>query len=698
MYPDPWGLAAERTHDKAEHRNGPKRRPLFVTAVSAVVFAVLVALIPLGSGASASGADEPAPTTGPVLVSRGPGVLYGSFNVVGVSSVAVLAEPFSRQANGGRSYTPGGYAVVPLKSHSAEDLSPKLESSDAYVVGAGINGPLVVLTEENGEGQDAAWWYNVSTKKSGLVSLPQSATFEGVIPGGVLFEEYVSDAYELIEQPLPKGKTKVFLKNPDDSYLTVTTGPNGFVGTGIVSGKSEVRYVEYSKPTHSAKVYGTSESDQIYCDTVTTDGAGCVVIKGTKAHVMRIPIVKGADRFSVNAGTAYPYTPWAVVTPNMTSWYTCSITGCPLHRIPVVGKKLGKYPLPIVQGVEPLGNTFYYSPVNNTTSNGGVYSLADTAKKPKQLAPGFKVPYQADAISLGTNTVSWVDNAKSGLGIWTASLSSKGSTVSVGKPKLLGQAGYLDTNSTAYSLNIADPSLTIAALAYAKQPASNPLDVVVYINGHPKVLSDLGDYYYPGEYAPPDLTVSGDYVLWQTVTGWDLGDWKTLKVVSLPMTDIATYALGGSVLAYVKTDGSVWTETTSRSGATRLVPPLSSGQDFNFIDNLSVASDGSHLAFAYGWVSSTTSGQVAQYMSTTAGSTPVNIPPISGAEVARVKISPKVVAVTYALNTGLTSLRGANIKSGTWKTYAKSAYDVSVGGVYAAWIDSTGAPMITKIS
>lgn len=688
---DPWGLAAESQRDRAagSKTRAPRRRlrrPAF--ALLAGLCSIVLGTVVLPTSGSSAALT---PHSGPKQVSKGPSVLYGNLTVVAASTAGVLLEPFSRMADGGVSYSPSSYAVLPFGTHSPYNLKPKMESSSAYIIRAGISGPLVVLLEQDDLGTEAAWWYSITSKKSGLVVLKGADELEAVVPGGVLVVEPGSSSDSLVEIALPSKKSTRMLRYTSSQfeYVEVTPGPLGFVVVGSNSlGETKVGYVAYAKPGHLVGLY-TGKSESVTCESVTTTAAGCILYKTTTEYVGRFQFTGGVYSFTRKVAVGYPF-PSVVVTPNVTAWYTCTNTGCPLHRVPLIGKRLPTYPLPIVGNIVSVGDEYYYSPTNGTTPAGGLYSLADTSKVPVHLATGFLVPYQAAAISVGSNSVAWIDDAASGLGVWTSSLSGSGA---LGKPTLLGGDGFLDSNSTPYSLNISDPASAIATIAYAKQPSASPLDIVVYINGKAKVLADSGDYLAPGG---DPLTVSGNYVLWQTVTGYDLGDLKTFKVIELPMTGVATYALGGSTLAYMKTDGSIWYETTSQTDAKELIPPLPTGQDFYYVDNLSVASSGTELGWAYGWLSTGASGQVTQYMSTAAGAKPVNIPARTGL-VSKVVVSPSIVAATYAQQNGTNQLWAASIKTSKWKEYAPAVYDVSVGGLFAAWLGPTNLPFIEKI-
>ncbi|MGO9195540.1 MAG: hypothetical protein ACLQK4_00240 [Acidimicrobiales bacterium] len=685
---DPWGIRAERDAEQVSlsrpactrlRRPGRVGVSLFGTLVLAVV---ALALPALPSSAARL------PRSGPVQVTKGPGALYGDLSVVGASGAGVLVQPVARTANGGRSLGPAEYSVVPAGKHAAVALMPKLESASYLIEGAGISGPLVVLWEE-GSGMPAVWWYDISTKKSGLVLLKEPVTFEGAVPGGVLVSESGVPTSSLVEIALPSRKPTTLLKFPESEYVTALTGPSGVVTVGSSGVKETVGYVLYAAPRHLVTLFHEN-GVSITCDSLSTLATGCTILKGSASSIASFDL-SGTGHFIKKVGTGYPY-PSTVVTPKVTAWFTCSNTGCPLHRVLVQGGKISTYPLPIVASVVSVGDLLYFSPSNDTTSGGGLFSLLDTAKKATHLAPGYRSPLAAAAISVGTNSIAWIDNGASGLGVWTSTYSAAGSSVKLGKPKLLGGDGFLDSDSTAYSLDIADSGSAVASTSYAKQPSADPLDITVFEGGQSKVLSNLGDW---SAYSGATLGVSGDDVLFQTLSGFDLGDFKTAKVTTLPMTDIATYALGGGKLAYIKTDGSVWVESVAGTGAKQLAPPLSGGESFEYVDGLSVASDGSRVAWAYGWYSAGGSGQVTQYVSA-GGGTPTDIPVRTGL-VSVVSISPKVIGVGYAQESGGSELWAMSLPSGTWKEYAPVVYGLSIGGNVAAWIGANGLPYVERV-
>jgi hypothetical protein len=429
----------------------------------------------------------------------------------------------------------------------------------------------------------------------------------------------------------------------------------------------------------------------ISCHSLSTTAVGCTILKGNVSFVARYNLT-GKHPFVTKAGTTYPY-PSVVVTPKVTAWYTCSNKGCPLYRVPVAGKKLTTYPMPIVANVVSVGDLLYFSPSNNTTSSGGLFSMLDTAGVPTHIVSGTHSPLDTSSIAVGTTSIAWIDNGHSGLGVWTRSLRVSGSKVVLGKPKLLGGDGFLDTDATAYSLNIADSGNVVASTSYAKQPTADPLDVSVFDGGHTSVISDAGDW---AAFGGPIIDISATDVLYQTLTGFDLETIASKKVTVLPMTDIARYAAGGGKVAFIKTDGSVWVETNSRKGLTQLAPPLPGGSSFSYVSSLSVSSNGSYVAWAYSWYSTASSGQAAQWVSTKPGSTPQTIPAKTGL-VATVSITPTVLGVGYAQPDGSSQLWAANVPTGTWKEYAPVVYGLSIGGNVAGWIGANGLPYLLHI-
>ena len=570
-------------------------------------------------------------------------------------------------------------------------LHPKMVSSSAYFLGAGIGGSTVVLLEQGTTPYPSAWWYNAATKKSGLYAFKTYATFEGAIPGGVLVSEANTKTNKLVEVTLPSGKAKTLASLPSSDYVTAAAGPTAAVTIASSSTGVEVSDVAYSSPGHLHGLYHAT-GQSISCPSVTTTAVGCILLKSTTAQIARFSF-SGSHRYIRKVGASYP-PPGVVVTPNVTAWYVCSNTGCPLHRLLASNNRpIASYPLPVVANVASATDELFFSPSNLTTSSGGLFELGDTAKAPTHVATGLRSALAAAAISVGSSSISWIDNAKGGLGVWSRSYNPAGTALSLGKPKLLGGEGLVASDSTSYSLDVSDGDSAVATTSYAKQPSADPLDISIFEGGHETVISDLGDW---SAYGGGVLDLSGTDVLFETTTGFDLETIATKHVTVLPVTNVATYAAGGGKLAFIKTDGSVWIENNNLTGLHQLAPALSGGQSYYYTDGLSVSSDGNEVAWAYGWLSGGGSGQVAQWINTKTLGTPKNIPVRSGL-VAKVSISPKVLGVGYAQPSGGDQLWAMSLPSGSWKEYASPVYGLSIGGSVAAWLDGNGKPFVKRI-
>ncbi len=621
------------------------------------------------AGAATSHSSAGPQTVVSVPITGGTSALYSSYQVTSASTGGAIVAPLQRSGDGLLQPSDAQPSLLRAGWTSLAGLHPTTPGGFESVA-FNISGSMVTDFEADfSSGAQDVWWYDVATGKSGLKTVPSGLSPAGPTPDGYL----ITDETTIEHVDVLTGATTKVMSTKNGAV--VTAGPAGAI---VITG-SLMQYVTYSPIT----VRTLDTTGNWECDSATTSAAGCEeYAPGARLEtVARFPLAGGKP-----VTEALPPGPEApvLVTPKVTAWVTCGATSCDLKRVPWSGGGATAITLPPVSdgaaGVQVAGDTFYWGQLDNRSSSGGLFDLSDTSTRPAHVVSAPLSPVAATNVSVSGNTVSWIDNAEPGLGVWTRSITGS-PTVTLGKAALVAQAGFVYTDeSYGLGLGIESPGPTVVYSSYRTQPTSYPLALWAKTGAGSTEFSTF-EYAEPDTDLGPPIDVSGDWVLYECFSGWYLYNTSTHDKVTLP-TGIATYALGGGDVAWVAQDGSVWEEPVGTTSSTEIFTPPS-GETVGTVNGLAV--NGSVVAWSYEWSSSTASGSVADYVDPAVSSATKKIPDPS--DVSAMVLSAEYLGFELFGNGGET-LEVINLPSGSpaETLVAHNSFDLSISGHYAVWI------------
>jgi len=582
----------------------------------------------------------------------------------------VVVTPLQRSGDGLLDYSNVAPSLLPAGRTTLSGLHPAYPSG--YVsLGFEISGSMVVDFETDfSSGRAYVWWDDLARRKSGLKALPSGWNPAAATPDGFLMSNGNGTSTEHVD--VLTGKTTFLILTTTSAALTA--GPSG----AIVIAGSVLDYVTYS-PVKKTTLESTGSWE---CDSATSSAGGCDEYdpgSGVET-IARFPLGGGKPVTETVKGPDAP----VLVTPKVTAWVTCGSTSCTLRRVPWSGGAGTSITLTLVangaEGVQVVGDSFYWGQLDNGSPNGGLFDMSDSATRPAHVASAPLSPVEATNVSVSGNRVSWIDNAEPGLGVWTRSISGA-PTVTLGKPALLAQADFVPID-TSYGLALGteSPGPTVVYSSYQKQPTSYPLALQVKSGSVSTEISTF-QYAQPDTDIGPAIDVSGSWVLYECFSGWYLYDTSTHDKVTLP-SGIQTYALGGGEVAWVDPTGAVWEEAAGTTSATKIFTPPS-GETVNIVTGLAV--DGSTAAWSYAWTSSTKSGEVADYVDPAVSSAVKTVPDPN--DVFDFVLSSDYLGFELYAKTGET-IEVINLPSGSSAEtlVTHNSFDLSMSGKYAAWI------------
>jgi hypothetical protein len=391
------------------------------------------------------------------------------------------------------------------------------------------------------------------------------------------------------------------------------------------------------------------------------------------------------------------------VTPTATAWAPFVSGTVTLSRIPAAGGSTVSIQLPTAgpeaaNGIVAAGDTFYFGQAVNTSVAGGLFDVPDTfvaTTKPTHLASPPLSPRAAATCAVGGGTVTWVDNAHAGLGVWSRPYTETANSVSLGRTSLLATDGFAGSDPEMLLPILADAGSTMAYFAYNKQPTTYPASVWLHSGGKNSLVSPVGAPI--GSLPYPPMSFSGPWLLYPTEktsgTSWfgeELLDTATGRRTALAMTGVEEYALGSGRLVWVDDNGSVWQEPVGTSTATQLASPLGAGDTVGAVEGL--ASAGDYVAWDYYWASKTKSGYVGAYMNVTTKTTRT-IP--STKSVYAISLSSQYLGVESQSNLYAIELSSP---APTEHLLASNSTALSISGDVGCWIgDSSDLPFAGKI-
>ena len=170
--------------------------------------------------------------------------------------------------------------------------------------------------------------------------------------------------------------------------------------------------------------------------------------------------------------------------------------------------------------------------------------MSDTGFPGPQLAD-VTGPLEAGVVGVGPGRVVWNDDTSATLPLRQRTLSGSGGGLTMGNPTQLA------ASSTGYG----DISVSGRMTAFFDSTEIEPVEADLRLAVGSQVVT-LAPNTLPGE-----VTLSGFRLLHVN----RLYDLNAKKLVNLPGTNVADYALWGNYLAYSVTDGSVWRKDISSS-------------------------------------------------------------------------------------------------------------------------------------
>ncbi|MGH9172689.1 MAG: hypothetical protein ACRD0Z_17785 [Acidimicrobiales bacterium] len=682
--PDAWGIASENQASSvtetaslsgasgqltssgkvARRRRSLARLLLPVIAVAGVVVAVDPA------GASTNGRQEVVPRAGVAVVS-GKSALYSSYDVSSASPAGAIATLMQRGGSG-QAYATSAVYFLPAGKTSLETLKPSLLAGDVQLGSGLISGEMIVVGEGAVNGGDAGfWWYDVSTKKSGNVSGPANYYLWDAAPGGAVFADNGSTTSLLYEDALTGKAIKL------GSYAglsNVTSAANGVV----ITDSGGLEYVSYSpvKATVFSKVPGL-------CQSTTTDAVGCSV----GDDVVRYSLPSG----KVVTTTKLKAAPQSVlVTPDATSWISCTPTGCTLARIPAAGGATTTITLPSVYGgsggVQAISDSYVWGQLGNDSPAVGIFEMSDASKTATHVVGATRSPVAVASLAVTGSTLYYLDNSVPTLAVWSRPLSGT-TTVTLGKATEQATDGYVYTDATTYSLSLAASGTEVVHDDYQPQPNTYPLSTYLQNGSKSTEVSARRDYFSYDSV----LALSGNFVLFTGISGTELYDLATAKTTALPSEK--SYGLGGNELAWVTQTGAVFEEAAGTTASKQVAPALTGGALLTEVLGLAVDGPGD-LAWSYVVCpKSTCSTQSvkAAYMDTAVSPGWVAFRHPAAVTASLVISGNEVGWVDAPLNetSGDAYTMDMAASSPSVTLLAKNASDLSISSDYAAWINAT---------
>jgi hypothetical protein len=635
----------------------------------------------LGAGLAAAVAVTAPVTAGAVSRPRasvpvvsGASGLFSSYYVAAASTAGALLVPQPRDGNGAPYALFGEVSYLKAGSATPVRLDPTVVSGYALNGIDSLVGDMAVIGELKtslGSYAEAFWWKNLATGKSGTVSIPTSeslisATADGALLGSNTSTETVSD------DNVATGKTRAI--GTFSQPRTFVAGPSGVV----VASKAGVQF--FANSTWKRSQLSTSLTAD--CSTIASNAVACT--DGTSIDRFPLP-------FGPVVKTVLSSRPQAViVTPKATAWINClPPTECVLSRVPASGGAVTNVIIPDLVaaegawnplGLRAIGDTYVWASFDNASSGGGVFEMSDSSTTPGHVIAATLSPLAVSVVGISGGAVWVLDNGTSSLEIVHRRITGT-SRIVLGPPVQDGSAGFANTDTTTYQMTMAVSGAEVAHSNYTNPPTPDPLSLYVRSGTTSvEVTKTLNTF-------AATLGLSGRYVLYEDQGGWELHDLSTARTSKLPA---AVYALGGSELAWVDENGSVWEEVAGSSSAKEIVPPLAGGNQVASVEGIAVSGPGD-VAWSYTACENkqcTAQNAVAGYLDTALSASAQQLANpghftgdlcISGNELGYLFAAPG-----YAIG----SLYTVNLASAskTPTLLATNSYGLALGGAYAAWI------------
>jgi hypothetical protein len=677
---------------------------LACASLSALAPASLVAQ-PSATRPAAPARAVPRLATSSVPVASGSSAMYDTFHVLGASSGGVLVDEYRYLGNG--SQVGGRFAVLRTGHSTLTDLSIPL-ASNRFVEEVAINGSTIAAAiVDGGFHLQAVWHDDLTTGATGTTPILAGEQFIAATPNGWVTEIHGDSNTTTTFLITPLSGKAVILATFGVPLVTAIAGPNGmvFAYTGAAH-SGVVDYVGYSTPGEVSQLLNVvlPTQDDLSCRSVTTNAVGCLLSTSsfTSATVYRLPIpaAKAVTHVVTFPSDDFPAV-W--VTPTATAWAPFASGTVTLSRIPAAGGSTVSMQLPTAgpeaaNGIVATRDAFYFGQAVNTSVADGLFDVPDTlvaTTKPMHLASPPLSPRAAATCAVGGGTVTWVDNAHAGLGIWSRPYTETATSVSLGRTSLLATDGFAGSDPEMLLPILADAGSTMAYFAYNKQPTTYPASVWLHSGGKNSLVSPVGAPI--GSLPYPPMAFSGSWLLYPTEkssgTGWfgeELLNTATGWRTALNMTGVEEYALGSGRLVWVDDNGSVWQEPVGKTIASQLVSPLGAGDTVAGVEGL--ASAGDYVAWDYYWASKTKSGYAGAYMNVTTKTTRT-IP--NAKSVYAISLSSQYLGVESQSNLYTIELSSP---TATEHLLASNSTGLSISGDVGCWIgDSSDLPFAGKI-
>ncbi|MGH9169930.1 MAG: hypothetical protein ACRD0Z_03540 [Acidimicrobiales bacterium] len=675
-----------------------------LTVATAAVLLVCGYQATLAAGAPRTSATVvPRPVLSGILNAGEKGMLLDTVGPLGASAIGSMVLEIQQRLGNGQlvvsGYDTSAGPNKPLEAFAAPSNSPGLGevsnvgdyATGEYVVGSST---YVLIRDE-------------LTNLLQHVKLPTGATYEGSSSRGFLVEEESGGKFDVDQYDVSTGKYVIDGSYTDDA-TEVVPGPDGY--TTLMD--NDVDYTTYAGKTETIDTV-TSEYPPD-CTSVSSDAAGCLQYDPTTSsyEVERLPIPEGKPVDTLLKADVYTE---PAVTSTETGWVNCGVdTTCTLERQAAVGGGVTRTTLPRIEGgdygLTASSTDFYYGTLENTTT-GGAYRLPSTSDTPDLVAPAPPSPLAAATVDLsvsatGAVTAFWEDSSKPKIGIFDRSVSVSDDKLDLGPEEDVATADFVFSDATSYSLSLGSSGSDTVYSSYEKQPTANPIALDLDESGKVSTITADGNYSPQGEgYGPTagaPVSIAGNFALFTNDAEppvYELYDVSDGHTCLLPSTGVSQYALGPGPadpeLAWVTTSGEIFKDSPNCAPkGTLLYNPHVSATE---LYTVSLGVSGNYVAWAYQWYSSSGSGAIADYYNVTTKVLTKIPSPIVDNEIVAMSVAAADLGITVYTSTG-SDLYGISLPSGTVTLLTVDAYDLSVGGGYAAWIGAnSSSPYVARI-
>ncbi len=507
--------------------------------------------------------------TGALTLASGSSGYLDTGSTLTASSGGLLVRAVSANAAGDPQGTSGPLSVLAPGGAATTALAAAFQNGTASIAG----GMIAALDPATG----TVSYRSVSGSISGssAAGVATAGNFDGAAPSGWVMTRNIQDPgswsqHITVQNVSPASTTDLSAIptfDPTRGTSVILPGPTGVLAAvaGATAGTTRHEFVRYTTPGSYVRL--DDGAGTTVCGPASVGATAAAWVEASSSTALTSTLVRAPLDGSSAQRTSLPLPCSAissapVATATATGLVADPGTGRRLFTVPASGGALvASSGLVLTRSTLTTDGTSFLLLLGSSTAGSRIGALADASSTPSTVYSFPSSPLVASSVAIGPGRAAWTDNAQQTNPVWSRPVSGT-ATLTLGSTALQASnttaadaaAVAVSGQRTVYvtSAPSAQPGLTASALWLAAA------------GGPPRQVSPT----LPAISRP---SISGTWVLYATTSGtgtvWYLLDLSGGSTTTLPTGNVVDYAIGGDVLASLRSDGSVWRQSLAALAA-----------------------------------------------------------------------------------------------------------------------------------